>query len=77
LPYTPIASASMVLTQDALDTLKAAMSAPSAPWAARVSAATAVLDRAWGKPGQAGEIAGEIGGEVKFDLMSDPHWRDI
>ena len=34
-------------TQDALDTLKAVMSDAKAPSAARVSAATAMLDRGW------------------------------
>ena len=36
-------------TQDALDTLKAVMSDAKAPPAARVSAATAMLDRGWGR----------------------------
>ena len=36
-------------TQDALDTLKAVMSDAKAPSAARVSAATAMLDRGWGR----------------------------
>jgi len=73
-----VKAAAKELTPDALDTLKAAMTAPTAPWAARVSAALAILDRGWGKPGQAVEIAGEIVAEhVKLDLMSDPHWRDI
>jgi hypothetical protein len=35
--------------QDALDTLKAVMSDAKAPSAARVSAATAMLDRGWGR----------------------------
>jgi hypothetical protein len=39
-----------------------------APPAARVSAATSVLDRGWGKCGQAVEIAGEIGGGLTFKL---------
>src|SRR5271163_4099948 len=36
-------------TRDALDTLKAVMSDAKAPPAARVSAATAMLDRGWGR----------------------------
>ena len=36
-------------TQDALDTLKAVMSDAKTPPAARVSAATAMLDRGWGR----------------------------
>ena len=71
-----VKAAARELTQDALDTLKAALTAPTAPWAARVAAATSILDRGWGKPGQAVEIAGEIGGALKFDL-SAPEWRNI
>ncbi len=44
-----------------------------APPAARVSAATAVLDRGWGKPRQEQEV--EIGGAFKFELSDD--FRDI
>ena len=40
------------LTPDAMDTLKEVMNDPRAPAAARVSAATAVLDRAFGRPPQ-------------------------
>jgi len=63
-----VKAAARELTQDALDTLKAVLTAPSAPWAAKVSAATAILDRGWGKPGQAVEIGGEIGGGLRFNL---------
>jgi hypothetical protein len=71
-----VKAAARELTQDALDTLKAALTAPTAPWAARVAAATSILDRGWGKPGQAVEIGGEIGGGLKFDF-SAPEWRNI
>jgi hypothetical protein len=71
-----VKAAAKELTQDALDTLKAALTAPTAPWAARVSAATSILDRGWGKPGQAVEILGEIEGALKFDA-SAPEWRGI
>jgi hypothetical protein len=47
-----VKTAAKELTQEAIDTLEAAMTSSAAPWAARVAAATAVLDRAWGKPGQ-------------------------
>ena len=40
-------------TADAMDVLTGIMNDPKAPSAARVSAASAVLDRGWGKPGQA------------------------
>jgi hypothetical protein len=71
-----VKAAAKELTQDALDTLKAALTAPTAPWAARVAAATSILDRGWGKPGQAVEIGSEIGGGLKFDF-SAPEWRNI
>jgi hypothetical protein len=35
---------------DAIKTLVAAMNSDSAPWAARITAANATLDRGWGKP---------------------------
>jgi hypothetical protein len=68
-----VKAAARGLTQDALDTLKAALTAPTAPWAARVSAATAILDRGWGRP--AGEIAGEIAAGFTFSLSAAD--RDI
>ena len=37
-------------TTDAIETLAAAMNSDSAPWAVRISAANAILDRGWGKP---------------------------
>ena len=63
-----VKAAARELTQDALATLKRVMLDAKAPPAARVSAATAVLDRGWGKCGQAVEIAGEIGGGLRFNL---------
>ena len=47
-----VKAAARELTPDALDTLHKAMKAEKAPWAARVTAATAILDRGWGKPQQ-------------------------
>ena len=35
---------------DAIKTLVAAMNSDSAPWATRIAAAGALLDRGWGKP---------------------------
>ena len=54
----------------------------SANEATRIAAIKELLDRAYGKPGQAVEIAGEIGGGFKLDL-SDPSggtfsgWRHL
>jgi hypothetical protein len=47
-----VKAAARELTLDAMDTLKLVMKDPKAPPAARVGAATAVLDRGWGKPTQ-------------------------
>jgi hypothetical protein len=43
-------------TLEALETLTTIMRDDKAPAAARVSAATAVLDRAWGKPAQSLQV---------------------
>jgi hypothetical protein len=45
-----IKEAARELTQEALDALKLVVTSANAPAAARVSAATAILDRGWGKP---------------------------
>jgi hypothetical protein len=41
---------------DAINTLAAIMNDPKVPAAARISAATALLDRGYGKPAQAIEV---------------------
>jgi hypothetical protein len=51
--YADVKAAARELTQDAIDVLAAIMRDPRAPAAARVSAASAVLDRGHGKPAQA------------------------
>jgi hypothetical protein len=43
-------------TAQAIETLTAAMKNEKAPWAARVSAACAILDRGWGRAPQSIEI---------------------
>ena len=47
-----VKAAARELTPDAMDTLKQVMKDPKAPPAARVGAATAILDRGWGRPQQ-------------------------
>src|SRR5947209_5566217 len=46
-----------------------------APWATRVAAANAVLDRGWGKPSQAVELAGAVamekGTRLDISRLSD------
>jgi hypothetical protein len=47
-----VKAAARELTPEAMDTLKEAMADKKAPWAAKITAAIAVLDRGWGKPQQ-------------------------
>jgi hypothetical protein len=47
-----VKSAARELTPVAMDTLEKAMTDQRAPWAAKITAAIAVLDRGWGKPQQ-------------------------
>lgn len=49
---TEIRSLARGHTEAAINTLAGIMNASDAPHAARVSAATAILDRGWGKPTQ-------------------------
>jgi hypothetical protein len=53
-----------------MDTLKEAMADQKAPWAAKIAAAIAILDRGWGKPTQAVEANVNI-----FDQMTDDELR--
>lgn len=54
-------------TVEAVRTLVQIMKSKLAPEAARVSAATAILDRGYGKPAQA--ITGADGGPVQFEKI--------
>jgi hypothetical protein len=51
-------------TEAAVDTLAAVMADETAPPAARVSAATALLDRGWGRPVQGLHHSGAEGGTL-------------
>ena len=58
-------------TPAAIEALEGVMSSPTAPAAARVAAAEALLNRAWGKPTQ--PLAGDDdAGPVQFIVS----WRD-
>jgi hypothetical protein len=59
-------------TEKALKTLERVMVEPSAPHAARVSAANSLLDRGWGKPKQA-----IIGGGADDPAIKVEHIRLI
>jgi hypothetical protein len=54
--FRDVADAARELTVDAINTLADIMKNQNAPAAARISAATALLDRGYGKPPQAIEI---------------------
>ncbi len=60
-----VKAAARELTPQALETLQAVMNDPKAPPAARVGAATAVLDRGWGRPTQS--LEGQVG--LTFERM--------
>ena len=60
-----VKAAAREMTPEALSTLKTVMNDPKAPPAARVGAATAVLDRGWGRPTQS--IEGQVG--LTFERM--------
>jgi hypothetical protein len=58
---TDIRSLARGHTESAINVLAGIMNQDEAPHAARVSAATALLDRGWGKPVQAHAGVGEDG----------------
>ena len=71
-----IASLARMHTKKAVKTLAAIMNEPSAPYAARVAAAEALLDRGWGKPKQSHEA--EITHRYVIEipaLMDNPTWE--
>jgi Family of unknown function (DUF5681) len=65
-----VKAAARELTPVAMDTLEKAMTDQKAPWAAKITAAIAVLDRGWGKPTQ--QVAANVS---FFDQMSDEEHR--
>lgn len=58
-------------TEAAMNTLAQAMEDVEAPWATRVAASSALLDRGWGKPFQAVAVANSNEG-VAFILQNGP-----
>ena len=69
---TDVKAAARELTPEAMDTLKEAMADPKAPWAAKIAAAIAVLDRGWGKPTQAVDANVSV-----LDRMTDDKKRAL
>jgi Family of unknown function (DUF5681) len=61
-----VKAAARELTPVAIDTLEKAMTDQKAPWAPKIAAAIAILDRGWGKPTQPVEANVNI-----FDQMTD------
>jgi hypothetical protein len=55
-----------------MDTLEKAMIDLKAPWAAKIAAAIAILDRGWGKPTQAVDANVSV-----LDRMTDDEQRAI
>jgi len=62
-----IEEAARAHTEDAIATLAAICKNPSAPDAARVAAANALLDRGWGRPKQRNEQIGPDGQPIGLD----------
>jgi hypothetical protein len=62
-----IREAAQAYTDKALATLVSALSAEDAPWPARISAASALLDRAYGKPTQT--IAGDPDKPITWQMI--------
>ena len=56
-------------TAEAIATLAAIMRDDKEPAAARVRAAEAMLDRAWGRPETTANVAGADGGPVTFQVV--------
>ena len=71
-----ISSLARMHTKKAVKTLAAIMNEPRAPYAARVAAAEALLDRGWGKPKQSHEA--EITHRYVIEipaLMDNAEWE--
>lgn len=64
---TDIRSLARAHTESAINVLAGIMNEPEAPHAARVSAASALLDRGWGKAAQA--IVGENGEPLSIAVV--------
>jgi hypothetical protein len=67
-----VKAAAKAETADAIKTLKTVMNNESAPSAARVGAAIAILDRGWGKPEQTVSANVSV-----FDQMTDDEQKTL
>ncbi len=73
---TQIKSLARAYTEKAIETLGGIMSQPSCPESARVAAATALLDRGWGKPAQALVGGDETDNAIKLIVTGVPRDGD-
>src|SRR6266436_7319978 len=74
---TDIASLARSHTRTAIRTLAQIMKQPEAPYAARVAAAEALLDRGWGKPKQSHEAEMTHRYVVEIPpLLSNEEWQE-
>lgn len=64
---TLIKSLARAHTESAIKVLSGIMNETTAPHAARVSAASALMDRGWGKPTQ--PIAGDDDGPIQIEMV--------
>lgn len=71
-----VREACRALTTDAVGTLKDCIEDVKAPWAARVNAANAILDRAWGKAQQNVTVDGNAGLTIFLASLSGGGVRD-
>lgn len=65
-----IASRAREFSDEALEALAGILRSPDAPAAAKVSAATSLLDRGYGKPPQSHEHSGEGGGAIQYEIVT-------
>ena len=73
---TDIRSLARAHTVTAIRTLAGVMKEPKAPHAARVAAATALLDRGWGKPEQHVEIDETVHWVISEETMNEDQWSE-
>lgn len=64
-------------TETAIKTLAGLMNEKKVPAASRVAAATALLDRGWGKPAQSVEMTGKDGGPIETVDLSKLTDKDL
>jgi hypothetical protein len=69
-----VKEAAQAFTADAINTLASIMKANEQPAAARVAAASALLDRGYGKPKQSLDVAATVQARVSGDPLTVGEW---